>query len=671
MTNQADPTLRVARVAVDMPLAHLDRLFDYRVPPALVEVAQPGVRVRVRFAGASVDGFIIEVVDDPEPGRELVALGTVVSPEPVLLPSQVWLCRAVADHWCGTFADVVRMAVPPRHALTEKATSSVWPVPSPRLPDDFRGALSPTPHAAGFLAAIAQGEAPRALWQVPPVFGVVGDWTTGIAEAIAACLASGRRAVVVVPDLRDLTQLDATLTGIFGAGTVARLHAQLGPSARYRQYLAISRGEAKIVIGTRSAAFAPIEDCGLVAIWDDGDDLHAEPRAPYYHARDVLALRAVHQKAAMLVASRSRSTEVQRWVENQWLVPLAVPRAELRREAPACRVAGDSDQALERDPRARSVRIPGLAFATIRAGLAQGPVLVQVPLSGYSLALACARCHDPARCRHCHGPLVGNASGGLACRWCGRVQGSFRCDTCGHDQLRSPVAGSQRTAEELGRAFPGTQVIDSSADHVVATVGPTPALVVATPGAEPLPDAGYSAAVLLDADQLVARADLRANEEALRRWLGVVGLVRPGFDGGTVVAVGNSQGRALQSLVRLDPATLAARELEDRREAHFPPSVRLFQLDSTEEGLSLISESARLLPAEGVLPGADLTEPIDGLEVLGPVPLDGSPDLHRLTLRVPLTAGELLTRRVKQGLGVGSARKFPPVRVRVDPATLG
>ena len=673
-----NPVPRVARVAVDLPMVHLDRLFDYRIPEAMAVDAQPGVRVRVRFAGRMTSGFIIDVVEQPEAPGELSPLDKVISPEQVLSPGQVRLCRAVADHWCGTFSDVVRLAVPPRHATTEKATRSPWPLPEPQ-PAPVTGPLDAARHSAGFLQGVESGEGPRAFWQVPPVASPVGDWADGFAQAVAACLRSGRRALVVVPDLRDLKAAEAALVRRFGKGVVAVLHADLGPSARYRNYLAVSRGEARIVLGTRSAAMAPVDDCGLVAIWDDGDDLHAEPRSPYLHARDVLALRAVQQQAARRVASRGRSTEVQRWVETGWLVPLALDRRDLRRASPAIKVAGASDWALERDPLARHVRIPAEAFATIRTGLTQGPVLVQVARAGYAVALACARCHAPARCQGCHGPLRSGGQGSaLDCGWCGRVSGSFRCTTCQGAELRAPLVGAERTAEEFGRAFPGVRVVDSSRGHVVDSVDDAPMVVIATPGAEPVAPAGYAAALLLDTTLLLARADLRAAEEALRRWLNAVALVRPGSQGGSVCAVGPSEARPLQALVRADPATLAERELVDRREAGFPPALRFVQIEGTSEAIDTLVGAARLLPEPGLLPGAQVTEPLDGLDVLGPVPLESTAgpvggldaELHRLTLRVAPAQGAELVGRVRAGLAIGSARKSPPVRVRVDPNRL-
>lgn len=666
---QVSSTGRVARVALDNPLPHLDRWFDYAVPEKMAESARPGVRVRVRFAGKLTDGFIVELGEASDRQGDLQPLERVVSGEVVLTPDQVRLVRSVADHWLGTFSDVVRQAVVPRHATTEKASPSPWPDPAPTGVEEVAGPLVATRSGAAFLAAIARGDGPRAHWQVPPVHAPVGEWTSGLAQAVASCLASDRRALLVVPGVRQLEQLRATLVEVFGKGTVALLHSDLGPSARYRNYLAVSRGSARIVVGTRNAVLAPMPDCGLVAVWDEADDLLAEPRAPYFHARDVAAMRAAQQGAALLLAGYGRSCEVQRWLESGWLHPLCLDRQQLRRHAPATRITGASDHQLARDPLANRVRLPAEAFTVLRQGLTSGPVLVQVGRAGYTPALSCADCGERARCQHCHGPLqqASSTSKHLDCGWCGAPVASFRCQVCQGIRLRAPVKGSERTATELGRAFPGIRVLESSGDHILTEVPDEPCLVVATQGAEPPAPSGYSALVVLDTLLALSRPDLRAGEESLRRWLNAVALVRPAEQGGTVCAVGPSGERALQGLVRLDPATFAARELDDRREAGFPPAVRFVQLEGSSEGVTALVGHARLLPEPDLLPGAAVNEPLEGMDVLGPV-ADG--EKVRLTLRTPLETGAELGRRLRAGQSVSSARKAPPVRTQVDPVHL-
>ena len=251
-------------------------------------------------------------------------------------------------------------------------------------------------------------------------------------------------------------------------------------------------------MGTRAAAFAPVHDLGLLVIWDDGDDLHAEPRAPYPHAREVLLTRAEREGTAMLVGGFARSVEAQQLLRTGWAQPLALERGELRTRA-RIEIAGADEHSLDRDPLARSARLPSEAHRLVRDALAAGPVLVQTPRTGYAATLACARCRTPARCGACQGPLaIPSATAPPACGWCGTEAAAWACPECGDRGLRAPVVGEARTAEELGRAFPGAVVRMSAGDRVLTEVDGTPAVVVATPGAEPVAEGGYAAVVLLD-----------------------------------------------------------------------------------------------------------------------------------------------------------------------------
>ena len=280
----------------------------------------------------------------------------------------------------------------------------------------------------------------------------------------------------------------------------------------------------------------------------------------------------------MLFAGYARTAELQSWLDRGWLTELAEDRPTVRHTAPRVKVTADSDFALERDSAARTARLPHEVFELIRASLPQGPVLVQVPRAGYLVALVCQDCREPARCAFCGGPTRSGSHDHQpgtpgSCGWCGRPQVDWECPICGSRRVRAPIVGAERTAEELGKAFPQTPV-----RPVGRAARWRPGCRTRRRSWSPPPGPsrrrtfGYAGAVLLDTPLLLLRPDLRAAEEALRRWLNVVALVRSGADGGSVIAVGESSGRALQALVRVDPAGFAARELAERRDAHFPPA---------------------------------------------------------------------------------------------------
>ena len=648
--------LPVARVCVDLPLPHLDRPFDYLVPARDDAAAAPGTRVRVRFAGQLVDGWLLErAATSPHTGT-LAFLERVVSPERVLTDEVLRLARAVAARYAGSLADVLRLAVPPRHARVEAEPApqvGAGPAAGPH-PDAwraYRDAWRAYPSGPEFLRALAAGRAPRAVWQALPG----EDWPARFAEAAAATVAGGRGVVAVVADARDLDRLDQALRAALGSDRHVALSAALGPAERYRRFLRASRGTVAVVAGNRAAALAPVPALGLVAIWDDGDDLHAEPRAPYPHAREVLLTRAQLAGAGALVAGYSRTAEAQQLVETGWARALVADRATTRRRWPRVVPVGDERQ-LAADPAAAAARLPSVAWRAARAALAAGaPVLVQVPRRGYVPAVACARCRAPTRCPGCGGPLqLPSARAAAGCRWCGRTVAGWRCADCGGTTLRASVVGAARTAEELGRAFPDVPVRSSGGDAVLPRVPAGPALVVATPGAEPLVAGGYGAVLLLDTWALLTRADLRAGEETLRRWSAAAALARPASQGGTVVVVADGALPTVQALVRGDPAGYAERELAERRALRFPPAVRVATLTGPPEAVAELLAAARLPAAT---------------ETLGPVPVGD--DQHRVLLRCPRAAGRALAAALHAAAGVRSARKArSTVRVRIDPLDL-
>jgi len=652
-----------------LSVPHLDREFDYLVSADQSDDAQPGVRVRVRFHGRLVDAFVLERRADTDHVGKLGRLDRVISAEPVLTPDVRRLVEAVAARYAGTRADVLRLAVPPRHARVERETgeTTVKPVSLVLTPVDPAG-WEVYGRGGKFLAALGESRAARAVWQALP-----GErWAERFAEAAAQTVAAGHSALAIVPDQRDVEVLSRAATARIGESAVVALSAGLGPAARYRRWLAVLRGQARLVVGTRSAVFAPVNDLGLVLVWDDGEDTLAEPRAPYPHAREVAMLRAHQMRCAALIGGYSRTAEAHALVCSGWAHDLVATRTVVRSRTPRVVPLDDGGYAEERDPAARTARLPSVALRTARTALDAGsPVLVQVPRRGYVPSLACGRCRAIARCRHCTGPLSLPDRGavGALCRWCGRIDPALSCARCGSDTVRAVVVGARRTAEELGRAFPGTTVITSAGDAVVETIAAGPALVVATPGAEPRGD--YGAALLLDSWALLGRQDLRAAEDALRRWMAAAAMVRARGDGGVVAVVAESAIPTVQSLVRWDPVGHAEAELAARAEVGLPPSVHMAAVDGPAKAVAALLEEAGL---------ADL--PFGPADVLGPVelpagarrPAGATADAPatRMLVRVRRNQGLALSAALRRAAGVLSARRDQqPVRVQIDPLHIG
>lgn len=687
--------LPIARVVLDLAPAHLDRTFDYLVPAEMADTALPGVRVKVRFGPQDVDGFVLDRAETTDHDGALQRIRRLVSAERVLTPEVARLAREVADLWSGSMSDVLRLAVPPRHARAESAADVAASDPehgavtgrslADAAPAEVTEAAT---RAAGhwalyrggaaLLQRIAGGGCPRAVWTALPgrSIGLAGveDWAGGVAALVRTAAGAGRGVVVVLPDQRDVDHLaralDATGWSCHTArsrGDYVRLEADAGPSPRYRSFLAALHGEVRVVIGTRAAAYAPVADLGLVVCWSDGDESLSEPRTPYAHARDVLARRSELEGAAFVVGSLGRTVAAQSLLATGWGREVVAPRDVVRRHAPRVRALTSTELAVE--GAGAAARLPTAAWRAARAALQDGPVLVQVPRAGYIPVVACSRCRTAPQCPRCHGPL--GLSGQRAtpqCSWCGHLAGGWRCDECGSDALRSVRVGSGRTAEELGRAFPGVPVRQSGAQApggVLSQVDPRPALVVATPGAEPVAEDGYAAALLLDATVTSSSTRLDAATWAVDRWLAAAALVRPAEAGGTVLLVGDGAPAPTNALVRWNPAGLADRELAERTELSLPPAVRIASVSGDREAVS------------AVVGRVDVVRELGMLALLGPVEIEYesrrttdrtlAPPV-RTVLRVPVAEGRRLARELAASLAVRSARREGGrVRVRLDP----
>ncbi|TFC78299.1 primosomal protein N' [Cryobacterium cheniae] len=661
----------VARVLIDSPLPQLDHLFDYSIPDELAGIALPGVRVRVplRSAGRVADGYLIEVLGASAPDAEPAALPgpdagaefrgalspleSVVSAARVLTP-EVWqLARRVADRASGNASDIIRLAVPPRQVRVEKAWLAARAADAADSADTAEGAevaAAAAPafgdYPAGTLDTAVADRARLCVAAVPdlrllPDGQTVGQWALTLAELAVASLAAGRSAILVVPDYRDQDQLQAALDLLAPAGSVSRVDARQPNPDRYRAFLAALAPAPRIVIGNRSAVYAPAHDLGLIALFDDGDPLHGEPLSPYVHARDAALVRQGQSGCALVFLGHARTVEVQRLVELGWLSAVHPAKNRHPRVIP-------TDFQSEPDQQARAARIPTAAWRAAKEALAHGPVLVQVASPGYAPMLACQSCKKAARCTTCQGPLALAAKNSTpSCRWCGALAANWSCTHCDGRALRVVTLGTGRTAEELGRAFPGALIIVADGDHPLQHLGPEPALVIATRGAEPIPTGGYRAILLLDGERMLARESLRVGEDCLRWWSNAAALAAPGA-AVILVGVGGLVARALNSW---QPEMLAASELADRRQLRFPPAVRAASVTGTDADVAAVL--------------ADLAG-MDGVDVLGPVTTEEP--LVRAIVRLPYASGDEVARALKAAIVRNAARRRRPKGAAFRPA---
>lgn len=667
------PLVTVARVHIDVDLPHLDRALDYLIPDDLDADVRPGVLVKVRLAGRTHHGWVIERAQIPSGHRKLEAITAVSSPLPVLSAQTYQLAQLLAKRTLSTVSQILSMAVPPRVAGVEKSfidrieqTSSeesllipVKHIPdSPTVKQNFKklDESSHTPwghyeHGQSFLRSVIAGLQPRAVWSPLPV-----DRDAALSELIAAVHQRHEQCLIIVPtqgqarDLHEALFQQEDQSSVCGIRS-AVYHAGLSAGERYSIYQMAIHGDVDVVIGTRSTAWLPMISPGLIIVWDDGDDRLREQRAPRVDSLDIAMARVTLSKCALLLASWSRSVKAQALVESRWAHPLESPLGERRHRVPSIHIEDRFEQ--EREGVRSAGQISAATQQAIRAALPNGPVLIQVPSSGFIPRISCQQCRKLARCDSCGGQLSVTAEHQVTCLWCGRDTIAWSCQHCSGTELRAVRVGSILTGEHLGRAFPGVPTIQSTARHDVTDVlDHRPKLVIATPGREPRVDGGYELVVVVDPSAIAHRPELWAQEEALRRWLNAFALCAPHGSGRVSGAV---DPLLAQSLIRWDAAYTAASLLAERHELGFFPARTIVTLDGKSADVHAILDQC-------------------DAEVMGVVPLHPNANHQESSLRglirVDHQNSQQLLDQLRSIQQVRSARKLPLVKMTVNPPEL-
>ncbi|MCD4549544.1 primosomal protein N' [Schaalia sp. lx-260] len=559
----------LAHVIVDIDVPHLDYPLEYSVPPDLVEDALEGKAVRVFLAGKKRAGWIVQRMRGIPQSSTIQALEEVTSYLPILTESLHRSARVIADKHVATLSQTLSLAIPNRHVRAEKAVLRQKPPVFSTINTPDVGIWEGYAGGAALIQHLASGHSPRAVWTCVP-----GHRDRQLISLIQATLASRRSIILIVPT-GTLAQKLRDRISEYIPESIGLLTSQSHAADRQRIYCESLLGHIRIVIGTRSAVWTPMKNLGAIIVWDDGNDLLREIRAPRTDALEVAVTRSHMENIALICASWTRSLRAQALVRSGWARDIVADLQLRRRTTAIIRVQDEKE--IEREGPAGKHRLPPAAMRLIHEGLQQGPVLIHTPFSGYIPITACAHCRQPARCLACSGPVEYNASGSPACTWCGRGEEIWHCRYCQSRKLRAVRIGSERTAEELGRAFTGFPLTVSSAEREISRhIDSTPRIVVSTPGCEPEAENGYAAVLILDAPAVAGRPELWAPEEAIRRWTSALVLARAGAP---ALITGGLEPSFAQNLIRWDFVDFADRLLDEREALGYFPAATVVALD--------------------------------------------------------------------------------------------
>ena len=533
----AGPLAGPVAICVDRPLLSLDRTFTYNLPAELG--AGLGSLVQVPFHGRSVRAWVLGSTDDVP--SKVLAVRKLVSPTRWFDEPGLELCRWVSGRYVAPLAAVLARATPPRVAGEENGARLAEPR-NVVAPPEVIGVLRDHRNGQSLLRAVVEARA--GAWILRPVPELEA---LAIVESAAACLASGRRALVIVPESVPVPGTAKAIAETFGDRAVLLLGGS--KRARYRAWLDVQAGHYDVVVGTRPSVFAPVPGLGLIVIARESHAALREDRAPYYHARDVALARGEIEQAVVVLSALAPSSEA---------AALSLPAVspERRSWVPVEVVAPG--------PEGRAPRL-------VRALRSASRAFVFSPLPGYGIAAICRACGQPAACGVCGGSLR-SSEGVVRCVVC---EAPGRCRACGAMDFGLRRGGEERVEEWAARA----------AQVPVRRLGPgdAPRLPVEGEVLVGGPDdvrefgaGGLDLVAILDADLAARRPGLTARERAFTTWTEAVAWARPG--GRAIVQSSHANDPAVQSLVQGDPARFHRDERLRRAQAGFPVGSAVFRV---------------------------------------------------------------------------------------------
>ncbi len=479
-----------------------------------------------------------------------------------------------------------------------------------------------------------QREALAQVMGVPPggaalLFGVTGSGKTLVyLEALRRELEEGRGAIVLVPEIALTAQTVARVRGVFG-DTVAVLHSGLSEAERVDAWYAVASGRRKVVVGARSAVFAPVDKLGALVVDEEHDPSYKNGEAPRYHARDVALRRARLAGARVVLGSATPSLEV--WAARDRLTVVRLPKRvqaaglpEVKvvdlRVAPLATGSGGVPWSLELD-RSVAERLSG-----------GEQVILLLNRRGFANFLQCLKCGDVPECPSCSIALtVHRTPAALRCHYCGhREKLPARCGICGGETQRTRGVGTQALERWLAERFSGARLARMDADTTTAkwshgrilervARGEVDLLFGTQMIAKGLDFPNVTLVGVIDADTSLHLPDFRAAERTFQLVAQVAGRAGRGPKGGEVlIQTRHPQHYAIEAVAAHDFEGFARRELEVRRSPPYPPHVGLVNIVLSGLDQRRVAEAALEL-ARWVRRLITVRDPGRG-EVVGPAP---------------------------------------------------
>lgn len=614
--SKADSHL-VVNVWVDSGLSHLDGVYSYRCPTELIEKVSIGSRLKVPFNARSCEALVVEIIETNETIDHYKVIESVLGNVPVANTAMIEFYRAMSKYWASDPYSLIKFGIPSRVASVERITGAEPLKYSKNVNVSKKTSqnyfMMHTPHKSAYLE---------------------------IVELALERMKHGST-LLLLPDTKDIDRVLQILLGKKNDFEVIRLDSSLPRAQRYENYLKSSLNKGVLVIGNRSALFAPMVDLNSVIVGFEKSEQYFEKKHPYWNTRDSAFLRAQIENLNLYFTGYVPSSDMAQQIEKR-NVKFITERANVTTTA---------------FPQTQGELLPDRIIPAIRKALNQGAVLFLVPRKGYANALLCAKCRNIALCK-CGGRLlVAGQNADPMCSVCNTAVKNWQCSWCAGTTRYISARGIDRFHEEIGRAFPNIPIQLSSAPNILEEVAEKTKIVIATTGSIPGIFKEYSAVVLLEGQRFLAASSSRFEELVYESFFEAAAHVSKK---GNVFVVLDAFHPLVAAITKWNPGTLVRKILRENEEAFLPPFSSIAVLTVQKHEAILLKNGLAKSIKDGRLP---MNSQIFLSE-------DAESDDAKILLSVPVENRDILAAFLLELSRKRAVSKKSFVNIALDPFTL-
>ena len=614
--SKADSHL-VVNVWVDSGLPHLDGVYSYRCPNELIEKVSIGSRLKVPFNSRSCEALVVEIIETNETIDHYKVIESVLGNVPVANTAMIEFYRTMSKYWASDPYSLIKFGIPSRVASVERITGAEPLKYSKNVNVSKKTSqnyfMMHTPHKSAYLE---------------------------IVELALERMKHGST-LLLLPDTKDIDRVLQIFLGKKNDFEVIRLDSSLPRAQRYENYLKSSLNKGVLVIGNRSALFAPMVDLNSVIVGFEKSEQYFEKKHPYWNTRDSAFLRAQIENLNLYFTGYVPSSDMAQRIESK-NVKFITERANVTTTA---------------FPQTQGELLPDRIIPAIRKALNQGAVLFLVPRKGYANALLCAKCRNIALCK-CGGRLlVAGQNADPMCSVCNTAVKNWQCSWCAGTTRYISARGIDRFHEEIGRAFPNIPIQLSSAPNILEEVAEKTKIVIATTGSIPGSFKEYSAVVLLEGQRFLAASSSRFEELVYESFFEAAAHVSKK---GNVFVVLDAFHPLVAAITKWNPGTLVRKILRENEEAFLPPYSSMAVLTVKKTEAILLKNGLAKSIKDGRLP---MNSQIFLSE-------DAESDDAKILLSVPVENRDILAAFLLELSRKRAVSKKSFVNIALDPFTL-